>query len=330
MTAEAPHAAGFADSAGSIGLIDADVPCLGCGYNLRGLDPGGGRCPECGQPVGPSLRDAAAGGGRSLASSDPRWVTELAAGAAFMFAAAAWGQWPGLSLLSGDWRRDAAAWAPSVLTVFGVWLLDGREPARFPGAPRPADARPLRWALRACAAGYFVLPLTWMTITLVEPPSSYADPAIFAACAAVSLLALPVTALAYVRLYALARRLGRRSLRWQALALAVVAPVAMALLPGWFAYRNQDDWQYWYLYYMPVPGAGLPSLTPLVLTELLRPVAGLPSRMEFDTASRAGAMLLGAAVALWAAGFWAAAAVALWRGRARRPRGAGESSGHRP
>jgi len=36
------------------GAIQADVPCLDCDYNLRGLPPDG-RCPECGGSVGEAL-----------------------------------------------------------------------------------------------------------------------------------------------------------------------------------------------------------------------------------------------------------------------------------
>src|SRR5258708_15193103 len=35
--------------------IGSDRPCLACGYNLRGLAPGG-VCPECGVPIARSLR----------------------------------------------------------------------------------------------------------------------------------------------------------------------------------------------------------------------------------------------------------------------------------
>ena len=38
------------------GTIAADVPCIQCGYNLRGLDFEG-RCPECDQPISASVDD---------------------------------------------------------------------------------------------------------------------------------------------------------------------------------------------------------------------------------------------------------------------------------
>jgi hypothetical protein len=42
------------DEPKEVGPIPADVPCVGCGYNLRGLHPAG-RCPECGAAIVPSL-----------------------------------------------------------------------------------------------------------------------------------------------------------------------------------------------------------------------------------------------------------------------------------
>lgn len=38
----------------AVGLVDGDVPCVGCGYNLR-TRPTAGRCPECGLHVAESL-----------------------------------------------------------------------------------------------------------------------------------------------------------------------------------------------------------------------------------------------------------------------------------
>jgi len=54
--------------------IDLDTQCVSCGYNVRGLAPDH-RCPECGIPVGASLR------GELLQFADPRWVSRLHLGA---------------------------------------------------------------------------------------------------------------------------------------------------------------------------------------------------------------------------------------------------------
>lgn len=51
----------------------ADVPCLSCGYNLRGLT-NDGACPECGSPVTASLR------GDFLKFADPAWLERLKLG----------------------------------------------------------------------------------------------------------------------------------------------------------------------------------------------------------------------------------------------------------
>ncbi len=53
--------------------VAADVPCRKCRYNLRGLSTDS-RCPECGTPVGFSVR------GDFLRYSDPAWVDTLRRG----------------------------------------------------------------------------------------------------------------------------------------------------------------------------------------------------------------------------------------------------------
>jgi hypothetical protein len=54
-------------------LMTRDVGCLKCGYNLRGLFPGG-RCPECGTPVVRSVAPPL------LERVDPAWVRGAARG----------------------------------------------------------------------------------------------------------------------------------------------------------------------------------------------------------------------------------------------------------
>jgi hypothetical protein len=51
--------------------IDADLPCSGCNYNLKGL-PTDANCPECGQPIAQTL-------GFGLIHRDPAWLRQQAA-----------------------------------------------------------------------------------------------------------------------------------------------------------------------------------------------------------------------------------------------------------
>ncbi len=55
------------------GRLAGDLPCLCCGYNLRGL-PAESRCPECGAAVGRSVY------GNKLAYCEPSWLTAVARG----------------------------------------------------------------------------------------------------------------------------------------------------------------------------------------------------------------------------------------------------------
>ncbi|UCC31092.1 MAG: hypothetical protein JSU86_02210 [Phycisphaerales bacterium] len=69
------HGGEAGEALASHGATDeADLPedllCIHCGYNLRGLSPGG-RCPECGTPIGQSLR------GDLLSSADPEWLARI-------------------------------------------------------------------------------------------------------------------------------------------------------------------------------------------------------------------------------------------------------------
>jgi hypothetical protein len=61
------------------GAIAIDLPCLQCGYNLRGLDPAG-RCPECGADIALSTR------GDLLRFANPDWLRRVKLGADLMLA----------------------------------------------------------------------------------------------------------------------------------------------------------------------------------------------------------------------------------------------------
>ncbi len=59
--------------------IDQDIICIGCGYNLHGLDRGG-QCPECGMAVAESVR------GDNLAHANPKWLADVRSGLTYLYA----------------------------------------------------------------------------------------------------------------------------------------------------------------------------------------------------------------------------------------------------
>lgn len=124
-------------------VIEHDLPCRTCGYNLRGLSPRG-ECPECQTPVQRAMH------GDVLWNSDPRWVRTLARGLRLLQLVIL----PGLAcmlavtLFAPALRR---AWiAPAVLLLvgaagmIGVWLTTAREPAAEEHEPLLSVRRMLR------------------------------------------------------------------------------------------------------------------------------------------------------------------------------------------
>lgn len=104
--------------------IDADIPCLSCGYNLRGLAEDG-RCPECGTAIEPSVQ-------RYRLRGRQRWRRRARAAVAHADRAlrrlfGVWGrrlpEMP-LDLAENGWRREMreAAW---LLAVATLWPLVG-------------------------------------------------------------------------------------------------------------------------------------------------------------------------------------------------------------
>lgn len=56
-----------------VGRIEVNLPCVKCGYTLRGL-PVDGACPECGMEISRSLD------GDRLAAADPQWLRTIVRG----------------------------------------------------------------------------------------------------------------------------------------------------------------------------------------------------------------------------------------------------------
>lgn len=192
-------------------IVETDLPCVGCGYNLR-TRPLDGTCPECGQSVSYTLQFP------RLSRSAPRWLTSLVNSvtvllAAFGFAVACF--WI-------DRRRDeplpvllgTTAWA---LAWFAVWLLTRPEP----GVRRRSAVRWRAWALRFFATPPYVT--AFATPVLLREFELWGA-VIAGAC---MFCVVPATFLYYDHLAEAAHRLPSRRLEWQAAAVCWLLPPAV-------------------------------------------------------------------------------------------------------
>ncbi len=139
-------------------VIDANTPCVSCGYNLRGLSVEG-TCPECGASVACSIR------GDLLRFSHPRWVGRLGTGAALLFYANLLAIAAVIvdAVISGvvQLQQSSLAWVyDAVFAVLGltlismlfagVWVLASPDPRE---SPRTRG----RWVRLACREGIVAL-----------------------------------------------------------------------------------------------------------------------------------------------------------------------------
>lgn len=202
-----------ASHAAAEAVIDADVPCIGCGYNLR-MQPRAGRCPECGESILRTLTFP------HLSRSAPRWLVSLLDSVTVLLVSF------GLALLSLFTHNDRDdLWSISVITAawgtawFAVWLLTRPEPG-----VRDFDATAWAWSLRV------LVTIAYVAAFIAPPIHFFAGPwgslvlLLMLACLA------PATCLYYNRLRRAAGRLPNKRLAFQAGALQVLLPVA-TLLP---------------------------------------------------------------------------------------------------
>ncbi len=129
-----PAALTSAEVLDSAGRIRLDLPCRGCGYNLR-LLAATGRCPECGAPIGASCY------GDLLRYCAPVYVRRLARGCRWICVAitavlVAW-----LSSFLAAFSRSLMEYLIAVITgvmalagvlvLAGVWQITSAEPHIF-------------------------------------------------------------------------------------------------------------------------------------------------------------------------------------------------------
>ena len=140
-------------------LAERDVPCPGCGYNLRGL--AAGACPECNQDFELGIKLASARIGRLVAA-----LTGLAAGAGASGAVLA--ILVTLEMSVGNWGPIGFFLIPAIWVIPHVvclGLLAGR-PGRIWFRARTGRVQAAVIAASWTASAGFVLAFTWYLLAL--------------------------------------------------------------------------------------------------------------------------------------------------------------------
>jgi len=187
-------------------VIELDLPCAQCRYNLRGLDPDS-CCPECGLSIIPSLkayRRAMWGGREPLEESGAEWLSHQIDGVWFLLLSFAAATYVGLT---NTWAENRMSHRVLLLCIavlrvifdwYGAWEI-GRE--------RPDYVRPWwrrgGWWLRGFVTSYSIVCL--LPFNSPPPiPFAVAVPILIAIIGSVT--AAPI--LLYLRLRSVARRAG--------------------------------------------------------------------------------------------------------------------------
>ena len=207
-------------------VVDADLLCVACGYNLR-MQPVDGRCPECGATIRHTITFP------HLARSAPRWLVSLLDSVTVLLVAIAIAF---IGLLFFNARRDTLLSLSVVTSAWGtawfaVWLLTRPEPG-----VRDFDATAWGWTMRVLTTiGYAGVFLALPLYNWFRPYGSLA----------VLLLIVwlsPATCLYYNHLRRAAERLPNARLSFQATALQLlVLPVLLVPCARLFTGRGPQS-----------------------------------------------------------------------------------------
>ena len=208
--------------------VAADTPCRKCQYNLRGLSADG-RCPECGTPVGFSVR------GDLLRYSDPAWVGTLRVGVLCILWAIAVAI--GGGIIGGVATAMTGSRAPARLlplggttvSLVGAWLLTTPDPSGI-GEDRYGTSRKLIRVTLVVDVVHEFVQVVQQTVTV--PPAAGLALAVVGGAAAIVGLVGKFATLNY--LAKLARRLPDDALaaRARLLMYGYTIPVSGIVLVG--------------------------------------------------------------------------------------------------
>ena len=217
--------------------VDADLSCVGCGYNLRTLGETG-NCPECGRGVGESL--AAVRG-----HVDER-VRRLLVRAAEMFllaalASAATSFWPTFNAFAEEPGKGTAArialWSAALLPPVASWwaaVLVSR--GLGVGRTRRIPRRLVGFALVLAASVSTIGPVLILAVPFEWRRYYYGQDDQLLLAFAVS--AAAVTLISFLWFASVARAARRRRLAWQCVVLGLALPAAIV----WMRLSEYDLW----------------------------------------------------------------------------------------
>jgi hypothetical protein len=205
--------------------IDADLPCSGCNYNLKGLTADA-NCPECGQPMSRTLRFG-------LVYSDPAWLRRQAAVVPWL-AALCLPSFRGelMSYPIATYTGQVFNLAAVVVALFACWRLAAADPA----STMVDEHGSIRRGLRLAALLLVVLNVAALPVFGRAPVANFARTPVFLNFARPVVLAA-TDLLAMLLLARLAHRSGSRSLRAHARAVLYIFPVMpLGILLAYAAY----------------------------------------------------------------------------------------------
>jgi hypothetical protein len=215
--------------------LRVDVPCTGCGYDLRGLPPDG-RCPECGAVIADSLAEAVATrpavAGATVPPLDRWWRREMLAA---VVASVAGAVAPTIAMIVAALARPGVSGRAWVIGAVATgWVLQWYAALKLttpePGVRQRRSHVVNAWLLRVSATVYLLIPLIYGLLPRIDPYRLS-----LGLLAAASWLVLPALAAYVLQVRSLFRRLGLPTAASNATWLGLLLATSVLSHPAFFS-----------------------------------------------------------------------------------------------